>query len=169
MVYVVAIAAAVCTFLFHVQSYSWSESVQLCDVCVTADEGLVSLQVPFTRLAPKETSTAEFKIYERGQHTWISGIAEKCPLRNWMSMLDAVRCPGGMFADFGFWKGGWQSESRPGSFVVVFAPAWLVGVALFTGLLAFYYRIVRFRLRSVLVAFTLVAGLLCVLTLRAPV
>ena len=74
---------------------------------------------------------------------------------------------GFLFADFGYWKGGWQSASRPGPFVVVFVPVWLIGCLMFGICLAFTFRWVRFRLLTLLAAMTLIAGLLWLLTLRA--
>ena len=169
IIYIVAMAVGACTVLLHIQSYWWSESVTLCDVCWTADEGLVSLQLPLTRIAAKEIPTSEFLIYERGPMIWTSGLAGKTPLRRVMAMLDIIRADGAMFADFGFWKGSWQSNSRPGPFVVLFVPVWLGGVAVFCGYLAFHCRIIRFRVSSLLVAMTLIAGLLRLLTMRAAI
>jgi hypothetical protein len=166
IVCVVAIAVTVCTILFHLHTYWWSESATACDITVATDEGLVSLQVPLCRLAAKEMPTLNCLIYERGPTTWTCGRAGKCPLRTWMSQLKKVGCDGAMFADFGYWKGSWQSNSRPGPFLRVFVPVWFVGVVVFGGFLAFYFRIIRFRLRSILIAMTLTAGLMFLVTLR---
>ena len=84
-----------------------------------------------------------------------------------MGMLDKVRCTGGMFADFGYWKGVYQSESRSGPFVVVFVPVWFVGVMVFGIFLLFYFRIIRLRLSYLFVVITLWAVILYILKLRA--
>jgi hypothetical protein len=165
----VALVVAAATAAFNVHSYWWCETLTLCDVRLCADEGLASLQLPLCRLAAKETAESNFVIYRRVTQGWdgIGSSAAKSTLRNWMSM-GAGGSPHAMFADFGYWKGGWQSESRPGSFLVVFTPVWFVGLALYGGFLLIYFGLIRFRLRTILIAFVLAAGLLCLLTLRAP-
>lgn len=91
----------------------------------------------------------------------------KATLRNWMSMLDRVRCEGGMVAGFGYWKGAWQSDSRPGPFIVMFVPVWLgVAVALMGVALACWFR-VRFRLATLMMGTTFVGVMLWLLSLRA--
>jgi hypothetical protein len=168
IIYIVATVVAIVTLLFHLHSYWWSESITLCDVTLTADEGLVSLNVPLVRLAAKQRPNWGATIYRRAPRVWeASGGAAKTPLRAWMA-FEEERSPRAMFADFGFWKGGWQTESRPGPFVVVFMPVWSVGLAVFGAFLAFRYGYVRFKLRSILIAMALFAVLLFVATLRAP-
>ena len=164
----VAAAIAVATAAFHIHSYWWSESLTLCDVTLMTDEGLISLNVPLVRLAAKETPRSRFVIYERDATIWKAEDAGHTPLRSWMALLDrgSVRAEGGMFADFGYWKGGWQSDARPGPFVVMFAPVWFAGVAAFAGYLAFSFRIVRFRLHTLLILMTLTAGAAYLLMLR---
>jgi hypothetical protein len=169
-VYLIVAAIALCTLLIHVSSYGRSVSIQFCDVTVTDDEGLLSLNVPLVRLAAKASPRSEFLVYDRSPVFWsYGGVAGKTPLRSWMSRLNTVGCTGGMILDFGFWKGAWQSDSRPGPFVVLFVPIWFGGLVVFGIYLAFYYRLVRFRLRTLLVAMTLVAGLLWLLMLRQEV
>jgi hypothetical protein len=165
VVYFVAVIVAVCTVLFHIHSYSWSASATLSDVCAAADEGLVSLSVPLTRIAAKETPASDFKIYERGSNEWTTGATIKCPLRDWMNTVGGHH--GAMFADFGYWKGDWQSKSRPGPFVVVFVPVWFLGVATFGIFLAFCYRLLQFCLRSLFVVITMTAALLFLLRMRS--
>ena len=72
-----------------------------------------------------------------------------------MSMLSQVRCEGAMFGGFGYWKGAWQSESRPGPFIVMFVPIWTVVFALFVSLAIAIWRGVRFRMATVLLWMTL--------------
>jgi hypothetical protein len=165
-VYLVAAAIAACTLSVHISSYWRSVSLQLCDVTVTDDEGLLSINVPLVRLAAKVSPSSEFVIYDRTPVFWnYAGAAGKTPLRAWMSMLNAVRCTGGMFLDFGYWKGAWQSTSRPGPFIVIIVPIWFGGLVGFGLYLAFYLRLIRFRLRTLLAAMTLAAGLLWLLML----
>jgi hypothetical protein len=167
-IYASAILVAVATLLFHLHSYWWSESVTLCDVTLTVDEGLVSLNVPLVRLAAKRQPIWDATIYRRGPVVWeTDGVAARTPLRTWMALANEPS-PRAMFADFGFWKGGWQTESRPGSFIVIFVPVWFVGLAVFGAFLAFRSGYVRFRLRSILIAMALFAVLLFVATLQAP-
>jgi hypothetical protein len=165
----VALVVAAATAAFHVHSYWWCETLTLCDVQLCADEGLASLLVPLCRLAAKETAESNFVLYKRGQNSWIGvgSSAGRSTLRNWMS-IGAGNSPHAMFADFGYWRGGWQSESRPGPFLVVFTPVWFVGAAVFGGFLLVYFGFIRFRLRTLLIAMAVAAGLLCLLTLRAP-
>jgi len=165
----VAIAIAVCTLLLHICSYRWSPSLALLDVCVTCDEGLISLLLPLTRLTATGEPSSHLMLYKRDPLVWTAGVAGRTPLRSWMASLSKVRCDGAMFADFGYWKGGWQSNSRPGPFVVVFAPVWTVGVAAFGLFLLLFYKLLRFRLRSLFVLMTLCGGIAWLLALRAPV
>lgn len=169
-VYVAAALIAIGTAAFHVHSYWWSESLTLCDVMLRAEEGLVSLNVPLVRLAAKETPCSGFSICERSANGWKSGgEAGHARLRYWMASLDQVRCEGVMFADFGYWKGAWQSDARPGPFVVMFVPVWFVGLAALVGFPAVYFRVIRFRLHTLLIAMTLTAGVAYLLMLRADV
>lgn len=164
---VVCAAAALITALtaaYHVRSYWRSDSLTVCDVTVTVDEGLASLQIPLTRLA----SAPQYNLltYQREAKVWTAGKGGRTPLRLWMSMLDKVRCQGAMFADFGYWLGGWQSDSRPGPFIVLFAPTWFVGATLFAGFIAVRRRWIRFNVRTMLLLTTVCAGLAWLLTLR---
>jgi hypothetical protein len=164
---IAAALIAASTILLHIHSYWWSESLTLCDVTVRTDEGLVSLLLPLTRIAANESPTSGFLLYKRGPKVWTAGLAGHTPLRNWMTSLDSAGAHGGMFADFGFWKGAWQSDSRPGPFIVLFIPVWFVGTTLFGIYLAFHFQLIRFRLRTLLIATTLAAFALFLLTLRA--
>ena len=147
------------TTLFQVHSYWWSESLTLYDFTLTTDEGLISLNVPLTQLATGTKAQWNFTIYKRDQQVWTAGVAGKTPLRSWMTILDQARCTGGMFLGFGYWKGAWHSQSRPGPFVVVFSSVWFIAIVLF-GAFAFYFRKIHFSLRSLLLTVTLVAALL---------
>lgn len=165
-VYLAAVAVTLCTAMLYASSYWRSISIEMCDVTVTDDEGLFSVNVPLTRLASATSPRSEFVIYEHGPIVWSSGLAGRTPLRSWMSNLEARGPTSGMFLDFGFWKGGWQSDSRPGPFIVLFVPIWFVGLVVFGFYLAFYFRLIHFRLRTMLIAMTVVAGLLWLLMLR---
>ena len=82
-------------------------------------------------------------------------------------MLDTVRCDGGMVAGFGYWKGAWQSNSRPGPFIVMFLPVWIaVAAALVAVAVGFWFR-VRFTLTTMLLGMTFVGAMLWLLSLRA--
>jgi hypothetical protein len=157
---------AVGTAAFHVHSYWWCESLTVCDVTLLSEEGLVSLNVPLVRLAAKETPRSTFSLYHRDGKIWKSGDAGHVRLRSWMASLNEVGCEGGMLADFGYWKGAWQSDARPGPFVVMFVPIWFVGTLALAGFVAIYFRVVRFRLHTLLLAMTLTAGVAYLLMLR---
>ena len=167
-IYIVATVVATATLLFHLHSYWWSESITFCDVTLTVDEGLVSLNVPLVRIAANRQPVWDAMIYGRRVGGWASsGGAGKTPLRYWMA-LEEMASVSAMFVDFGCWKGDWQSKSRPGPFVVVFVPVWFVGLGVFGIFLAFRAGYVRFRMRSILIAMALLAVILFVATLRAP-
>ncbi len=164
---VAAILIAFCGFLFHARSYLQSDSLTLCDVTLTTDEGLLSLQIPLTRLAASQNPTSKFLIYHRSSTGWnFGGMAAKCPLRTWMSLLNATGCEGAMCVGFGYWKGAWQSESRPGSFAVVFAPLWSVTVLIFGVYSAFHFRLLRFGIRALFVTTAVCAALSWLVTMR---
>lgn len=160
---------AVCSALATWRSYTRSDSLTLIDATVCTDEGLLSLQIPLVRLAPREEPTTQWLTYKRGNNMWeTEDGGGKATLKNWMSMLDRVRCEGGTVAGFGYWKGAWQSSSRPGPFIVVFIPIW-VAIATALALVAtMYWFRIRFTLATMLLGTTCVGGLLWLLLLRAP-
>lgn len=155
------------TIAFYVHSYWWSESLTLCDATIRSDEGLMTLQLPLVRIAANQSPEYEFLLYKRDPKVWTAGKAGHTPLRSWMSYIDQQNKEWvEMFADFGYWKGGWQSNSRPGPFIVLIVPVWLLGVSLFGIYLAFHFKIVRFRLQDLLLAMTLLVIAVFVLTLE---
>jgi hypothetical protein len=166
-VYIAAAIISIGAILVHVGSYWWSPSITLWDVCLTCDDGLVSLEVPLTRLTATGKPTSNFLLYTR-EGGWMAGMAGKTPLRAWMAELNNHRCEGAMLADFGYWKGAWLCDARPGPFIVVFVPVWLAAVVAFGIFLAIYYRLLRFRLRSLFVLTALCAVIFWLLILRAP-
>lgn len=166
-VWAAAALIAAGTAAFHLYSYWRCVSLQACDVTLRSEEGLVSLNVPLVRLAAKERPRSSFLVYRRDGKAWKSGDAGHARLRMWMASLEQVRCDGAMAADFGYWKGAWQSKARPGPFVVMFVPVWFVGAMALAGFLAVYFRFVRFRLHTLLLAMTLTAGATYLLMLRA--
>lgn len=158
------------TAAFHIHSYWWSEELTLCDVTLAVDEGLVSLNVPLVRLAAKESPRSRFLIFKRGPGGWEAAGDAKMPSRAIFVVPGLIGVDGEngfLFADFGYWKGDWQSASRPGPFVIVFIPVWLIGCVMFGIYLAFTFRWVRFRLLTLLAVMTLIASLLWLLTQRA--
>lgn len=68
-----------------------------------------------------------------------------------------------MFADFGYWKGEWQSGSRPGPFIFLFVPAWFVALAVVGASVAIYFRIVRFGIRTLLMLTAIHGVSICLL------
>jgi len=163
-VYIAAAIISIGAILVHVGSYSWSPSITLWDVCLTCDDGLVSLEVPLTRLTATGKPTSNFLLYKR-EGGWMAGMAGKTGMRGVMGRPDF---PGMSFADFGYYSGAWLCEARPGPFTVLFVPVWLVAVVTFGIFLAFHYRLVRFRLRSLFVLTATCAVIFWLLTLRAP-
>ena len=127
-VYGVAILIGLCTALAYASSY-W-RSVQFNSATSPSPMmKALSVSLPLVRLAAKASPQSGFLTYDRGPVFWnYDGVAGKTPLRSWMSRLNTVGCTGGMFLDFGFWTGDWQSNSRPGPFVVLFVPIWFVGL-----------------------------------------
>lgn len=166
--WIIPILFVVGTAVFHIHTYWWSVSLTVHDVRLTTDEGLVSLVLPLTRISAYGTPDWEANLYKRGPYRWETKSGRgRAPLRSWMARLDKVRADGAMFADFGYWKGSWQSDSRPGPFIVLFVPIWFLGLASFGVYLAFHHQLIRFRLRTLFIVLTLTACALYPLTLRA--
>ena len=84
-----------------------------------------------------------------------------------MSILDQTRCEGAMWGGFGYWKGAWQSNSRPGPFVVAVAPIWIAIVVISIFLAMLWSRRLRIRLLTMFITTAAVALLLAVLNLCA--
>jgi hypothetical protein len=61
----------------------------------------------------------------------------------------------------------WLPHGDWGAFVVAFVPVWCIGAVVFGGFAALHYGLFRFRVRTMLVVMTLIAGLLYLWTLRA--
>lgn len=167
---ILVLAALAMTAIATIASRSWSISITFCDATLATDEGVVTVQIPLVKLAADQPLRNDIKVYHRGTNVWehTSG-ARKSTHRNWMSLSDQDWFIGGSIAGFGYWRGDWQNDSRPGRFIVVFAPIWSIAVALFaTVVLVHRYR-VKWSLRLMLVM-TVIAGLgLRLLTLRETV
>jgi hypothetical protein len=164
-------AIAICSTLATLRSYRRSDSLTFLDVTMCTDDGLLSLQMPLVRLATNEQPSTQRVTYRRGTNMWeaFDGEGGKSTLRNWMSMLDATGCKGGMVFGIGYWKGSWQSNSRPGPFIVMFMPIWVV-IATALTLVAVAYRLrMRFSLATMLLGTTIMGVLLWLLSLRAPI
>ncbi len=163
----VAAAFGLLAVLSSLRSYSRSDSLTLLDSRVATDEGLLSLRLPLTRLAVGERPEVSVMTFERDEIRWTAGPKRKTPLRAWMAS-QGPKSEGGMIAGFGYWKGTWQSDSRPGPFIVVFAPIWAAFVACYVIFVFFYFSRRRFTIRFMLIATATVAGMLGLLMLRSP-
>lgn len=164
-----ATAISVCSVLATWRSYAYSDSLTFADATVCTDEGLFSLQVPLVRRAPDEQMVTHWITYKRGKDMWETGDGVgKARLKYWMTILEAARCEGGMAGGFGYWKGAWQSSSRPGPFIVMFVPIWVAIASLFTLIAIFHLRRMHFRLATMLLGTTLISAMLWLLTLQAP-
>jgi hypothetical protein len=169
---IVGLPLALATLAVHVASYSWCPSLTLFDLRFEIDEGLVAFELPLTPLAPKASLTTSFNLYKRGSNGWVfwdTGAPGKCPYRAWMNLPVAQRGPGFLFLDFGYWRGGWESDSRPGPFLFVFLPVWFVGLCFFVIALAIYYRRIRFTVRTLLILTALCALLFGLLSLHSAI
>jgi hypothetical protein len=160
---------AICSALLTWRSYRRSDSLTFLDMTMCTDEGLLSLQVPLVRLATSEQPSTQWVTYRRGTNIWeaFDGEGGKSLLRNWMSMLDATGCKGGMIFGIGYWKGSWQSNSRPGPFIVMFMPIWVAIATTLTLIAVAYLLRMRFSLATMLLGTTIMGGLLWLLSLRA--
>ena len=157
------IVAAVLT----IRSYSYSDTLTFMDVTLTADEGLLSINVPLVPLAPDKDTAIGWITYKRDSINWKAGLGGKSTLRNWMATLDSIGCEGTMFLDFGYWLGGWQSDSRPGAFIVLFAPVWFSILIFGFGVVSLSLGWIKINLKMMFAGTALVAGLIWLLTLRA--
>ena len=150
------------------RSYQVSDSLTFLDVTICADEGLLSLQIPLVLRSPSHTPSNQLVSYVREPKMWDAPAGGgKATLRNWMSILDKTHCEGGMICGFGYWKGSWQSDSRPGPFLVVFVPIWVATVAVSVLTAILFLRRLRIRLLTMLIATTCIAVVLSLLTLLA--
>jgi len=163
----VAAAFGLLALLTSLRSYSRSDSLILLDTKITTDEGLLTLQLPLSRLAVGEQPKTSFLTYERTPMLWRAGMRGKMPLRTWMGSLGS-EANAGMIGGFGYWKGDWQSDSRPGPFIRVFAPLWAVFAALYVVFFVLYLRRWRFTIRSMLIPTAIFAAVLGLLTWHCP-
>ena len=164
-----AIAISVCSVLATWRSYAYSDSLTFVDATVCTDEGLLSLQIPLVRRAPDGQMVTRWITYKRGKGMWEMGDGGgKARLRYWMTILDTTGCEGGMVGGFGYWKGAWQSSSRPGPFIVMFVPIWFAAASMFMLIVICHLRRMRFKLATMLLGTTLISVMLWLLTLQAP-
>ncbi|MFK8115306.1 MAG: hypothetical protein AB8B91_24110 [Rubripirellula sp.] len=163
--------SAAVTFTFGVfatiHSHSYSVQLTFCGASLSTDEGAIAFQLPLVRRAVNQPFITESIVYRRRDDTWWAPSgARKCPLAVWMTLSDKVWFEGGSIGKLGYWKGSWQDASRPGPFVVVFAPIWLVALILFAVFaLAIQYRL-KWSLRLILCVASLAAICLWLLTLK---
>jgi len=126
-------------------SYHYSPSLTVCDLTVEYDEGLVVVNVPLAPIAFGETPRSRFLLYRRGVNTWQSGEGGRMPWRN-LPKVEAFANDSLLVAGFGYWLGGWQSNARPGRFLVLLMPLWAVVVFSCLAYLALRAHRVRLRL-----------------------
>lgn len=165
----VVILAAIATtsgVLLHVSSYWRSVSLTVLDLRLVTDEGLIGVQVPLTRLARRESPQTRLLVYgtDPNGRRWVSGDRGRTPFRTFLH-LDGIDAP--MFADFGYWKGDWQSRARPGPFIYLYMPVWFVALTGFGVSLAVYFRKLRFGIRTLLLLTALCGIAVCLITLHS--
>jgi len=142
-------------------------SLTFCDATVCTDEGAATLQIPLVRLAAKQRFVIDATVYRRGQTGWeASNGRMKCTLDNWMAQSGKAWFHGWSMADFGYWRGDWQNEGRPGPFVVAFVPIWFVFCVAFLALAFVRRNWLRWSIRSMLILTVAASVCLWLLTLR---
>lgn len=162
------VVTILCAYFSTSRSYRFSDSLTFLDATICTDEGLLSLQIPLVLRSPIHQPSTQWITYVRGKNMWDApGCGGKATLRYWMSILDQTRCEGAMWGGFGYWKGDWQSSSRPGPFVVAFAPIWIAIVVISIFLAMLWSRRLRIRLLTMFITTAAVALLLAVLNLCA--
>ena len=178
---------------FYLRTFSKSEEITLFDVSLFADEGLISFNIPLTRLAPNGISISRVRIFERSKQSWTSGTTYpgttiRRPLRKSIEVRQArppVISPSGnsssgvvpaiktrrdffVLADIGYIYGDWKSEDRPGLWITLFVPVWFVGLLCYVLYLLFNFRLFRFRIRTLLSLMVIAALFTWVTHLRVP-
>ncbi len=167
---VVAVMFVAATIVSTVLSYRYSDSITVLDSTVCTDQGLFSFQIPLCRLASTAPTSHEARRFVWNEGMWKSGTnGGKCALRVWMTAQEVKESVPNMamVADFGYWVGGWQSEARPGPFIVVFAPIWFVWLIGYLMFLAIVKYKPQFSIRILFIGISLMAVLLWAITLRS--
>ena len=103
------------------------------------------MNMPLVPIASGETPRTRFLLYRRGVNAWKAGEAGRMPWRN-LPKAEAFANDSFLVAGFGYWLGGWQSDARPGRFVVLLIPLWAVATVSLLAYLALRTRPVRLRL-----------------------
>ncbi|WP_413432605.1 hypothetical protein [Crateriforma spongiae] len=152
----VGLAFSFVAALLVVFSYFNVLSCTVFDATVASEKGVISLQIPLTKLAGGKDLRNDLRFFRRtsadsrkmvsGQRPWGNGFG---------------------FAGFGYSRGSWLYESRPGPFLELYVPIWFLFLMLYVWLFARPDG-VQFRLRSMLWLTTLVAASAWLLTLREP-
>jgi hypothetical protein len=161
------VVAITCAAIATLHSYHRSISLTFCDATLSTDEGAVSLQIPLVKLAANQKFVTSAIVFRRTQMGWeASGGLMKCTLGNWMAQHDEQWFRGWSIADFGYWCGDWQNESRPGPFIVTFVPIWFVFCVAFVAFAVVRRNWLRWSIRSMLILTSVVGVCLWLLTLR---
>ncbi len=161
------VTAMACAAIATWHSYYQSISLTFCDATLATDEGAVTLQIPLVKLAANQRFVTKTIVYRRTQTAWeASNGAMKCTLDNWMAQSDQAWFHGWSMADFGYWRGDWQDEARPGAFVVTFVPIWFVFCIGFLTFAVWPRNWFRWSIRSMLALTSVVGVCLWLLTLR---
>jgi hypothetical protein len=135
--------AAASTAGLTVLSYFYSPSLTLSDMTVDIDEGLVAVNVPLVPIAKGQSPRTELRLYRRAANAWQSGGGSRLP---WRTVPKIFPDSSVQVAGFGYWLGGWQSDSRPGRFFVLFLPLWSVVATVLLTYFALRARRVKLRL-----------------------
>ena len=161
------VAAIACAAMATLYSYHRSISLTFCDATLSTDEGAVSVQIPLVKLAANQRFVTNATVFHRTQMGWeASDGLMKCTLDKWMAQHDENWFRGWSIADFGYWRGDWQNESRPGPFVVIFVPIWFVFLVAFLTFAVVRKNWLRWSIRSMLVLTSVVGVCMWLLTLR---
>ena len=186
---VVALVITVFTVAFYWRTFSKSEEITLCDVSFFADEGLVSLSLPLTRLSREGTCFSRLRVFNRSERGWSSESTLRRPLRKQIEQMQARGRPttdpfgrsgSGVGTDnkrprdffalagFGYNSGDWLSEDRPGPWIKIFVPVWFVGLGCYLIYLGLRWRRVRFGIRTLIGLMLVVALFLWATHARVP-
>lgn len=144
---VCTVAIAVASVL-TIRSYSYSDSFAYCHVTIATDEGLVSITLPFARLA-KTAHATKWETFARANTShgerWVAKTATKFRLREYMAILARGNHPAiahGDYFGFGYLSQilGASADSNQGRIVLLFAPIWAIGAL---GTLVFCVPLIR--------------------------
>ena len=191
---IVALTMLGLTIGFYIRTFSRSEDITLFDVSFFADECLVTFNIPLTRLTREGKCISRVRFFERGKQSWNSGTTYpgttiRSPMRTLIddrqvqasltsdpfvdagsSVVPAKKSGRNFFvlADFGYRRGDWQSEHRPGPSITMFVPVWFAGLNCYILFLLLYFRRFRFGIRTLVGLMIVVAVFIWATHLRMP-